>query len=87
VRAALFTPHFRKLDVLLLAALVLLPASLARAGFYVDDFEVDDAGSCNVESWISYASNKDFMAATSPSCVVQIGKSPVEIGAEYQRSR
>jgi hypothetical protein len=27
------------------------------------------------------------MAVTSPSCVVQIGKSPVELGAEYQRSR
>lgn len=66
---------------------MLLPATAAHAGFYVDDFEVDDVGTCNVESWISYASNKDFMAATSPSCVVQIGKSPVDIGTEYQRSR
>jgi hypothetical protein len=87
VRTALFRLHFRKFGILLLAALALVPATAAHAGFYVDDFEVDDPGSCSVESWTSFASNKDFMAVTSPSCVVQIGKSPVEIGAEYQRSR
>jgi hypothetical protein len=87
VRAAFFRPHSRYFGVLLLAALVLLPATAAHAGFYVDDFEVDDVGACAVESWTSFASNKDFMAVTSPSCVVQIGKSPVEIGAEFQRGR
>ena len=65
---------------------MILPVAAAHAGFYVDDFEVDEVGSCNFESWTSYASNKDFMATTSPSCVVQLG-APVEIGAEYQRSR
>ena len=72
--------------VLLLAGLALTPAATTHAAFYVDDYEVDEVGSCNVESWISFASNKDFMAVTSPSCVVKIGV-PVEIGAEYQRSR
>jgi hypothetical protein len=72
--------------VLLLAGLAQTPATITHAAFYVDDYEVDDVGSCNVESWISFASNKDFMAVTSPSCVVRIGV-PVEIGMEYQRSR
>jgi hypothetical protein len=87
VRAALYRLPFPNFQTFLLAALLLLPAVAARAGFYVDDFEVDEVGSCSVESWVSYASNKDFMAATSPSCVVQIGRSPVEIGTEVQRSR
>lgn len=87
MHAALRRSHIRNFGILLLASVVLLPAGAARAGFYVDDFEVDDPGSCSVESWASYASNKDFMAVTSPSCVVQLGTAPVEIGAEYQRGR
>jgi hypothetical protein len=72
--------------VLLLAGLGLLPPTTAHATFYVDDFEIDEVGSCSVESWLSFASNKDFMAVTSPSCVVKLGV-PVEIGMEFQRSR
>ena len=87
MRAALRRLPFLNFRIFLLLALGLLPEAAAEAAFYVDDFEVDEVGSCAVESWISYASNKDFMAVTSPSCVVQVGKSPVEIGAEYQRSR
>ena len=87
MRAAICRLCFQTFGVLLLAAFALLPATAAYAGFYVDDFEVGDVGSCSVESWVSFASNKDFMAATSPSCVVAIGKSPVELGVEYQRSR
>ncbi len=87
MRAALRRFPFLNFRILLLLALVLLPEAAAEAAFYVDDFEVDEPGACAVESWISYASNKDFMAVTSPSCVVQIGKSPVELGVEYQRSR
>jgi hypothetical protein len=88
VRAALFRSQSRYFAILLLTALALLSATAAHAGFYIDDFEVDDVavGACAVESWMSFASNKDFMAATSPSCVVQLG-APVEIGAEFQRSR
>ncbi len=72
--------------VLLLAGIALLPAATAYSAFYVDDADIDEVGSCSVESWISYASNKDFMAVTSPTCVVKIGV-PVEIGTEYHRSR
>lgn len=72
--------------VLLLSGIALALASPAFGDFFVDDYEVDEVGTCNVESWISFASNKDFMAVTSPTCVVKIGI-PVEIGAEYQRNR
>ena len=87
MRAALPKVPFLSFRIFMLAAVTLAPATAAYAGFYVDDFEVGEVGSCSVESWVSYASNKDFMAVTSPSCVVQVGKSPVELGAEVQRSR
>lgn len=77
---------FRYPRVLLLAGLALLPATATHGAFYVDDFEVGEVGSCNLDNWVSFASNKDFMAVTSPSCVVRLGV-PVEIGAEVQRSR
>lgn len=86
MRAAPLRPCFWTFSILLLASATLLPATAVQAGFYVDDFEVGEAGSCSVESSLSYASNKDFMAATSPSCVFQLG-APVEIGTEVQRSR
>lgn len=70
----------------LLAGLVLVPAPPVYAGFNVDDFEIDAVGTCNVESWISFASNKDFMAVTSPACVVRLGV-PIEIGSIIQRTR
>ncbi len=70
----------------LLAGLVLLPVAPAYAGFIVDDFEIDAVGTCNVESWISFASNKDFMAVTSPACVVRLGV-PIEVGSKIQRTR
>jgi hypothetical protein len=87
VRAAHFHSRFQFLTALLLASVTIVLADKAFAAFYVDDFEVDEVGSCAIDSWMSFASNKDFMAVTSPSCVVQVGKSPVELGVEYQRSR
>jgi hypothetical protein len=87
VRAALRRLPFPSFRIFLLLALALLPKGAAEAAFYVDDFEVDEAGTCAVDSWMSFAGNNDFMAVTSPSCVVQVGKSPVELGVEYQRSR
>ncbi len=86
MHAARTGTQFKYSCVLLLAGIALLPASTTYGAFYVDDYEVDEVGSCSVESWISFASNKDFMAATSPSCVVKIGV-PIEVGTEYQRSR
>ena len=81
-----FGAQYKRCCVLLLAGLGVLPATATHGAFYVDDFEIGDVGSCNVESWISFASNKDFMAVTSPSCVVRIGV-PIEIGTEVQRTR
>jgi len=81
-----FGTQYRCCCVLLRAGLALLPATQTHGAYYVDDYEVDDVGSCNLESWVAFASNKDFMAVTSPSCVVRIGV-PVEIGTEVQRGR
>jgi hypothetical protein len=79
-------PRSRYCYVLLLAGLALLPATATYGGFYVDDYEIGEVGSCNLDNFVSFASNHDFMAVTSPSCVVRIGV-PVEIGTEVQRSR
>jgi hypothetical protein len=81
-----FRPRSSYCYVLLLAGLALLPATTMYGGFYVDDYEIGDVGSCNLDNWVSFASNHDFMAGTSPSCVVRLGV-PVEIGTEVQRSR
>ena len=86
MRSAPFGTQYKRCCVLLLAGRALLPAAPAYAGFIVDDFEIDAVGACNVESWISFASNKDFMAVTSPACVVRLGV-PVEIGSKIQRTR
>ena len=73
---------------LLLGAGVLLPAQAHAAGgaFAVDDVEIGKPGDCKVESWASIASNHDFIAVTSPACVVKLGI-PVELGGQLQRSR
>lgn len=58
----------------------------AGGSFVVDDYAIDQVGECNVESWVSFARNKDFNAITSPACVVKLGI-PVEISADLQRQR
>lgn len=60
------------------------PAHAAGGAFVVDDVEIGAVGSCKVESWISFASNRDFIGVTSPACVVDLGR-PVEIAAQFQR--
>jgi hypothetical protein len=71
----------------LLAALLLpIEAKAAGGAFAVDDAEVDKPGSCKVESWVSFADNRDFAAVTAPACVANIGR-PVELGVQLQRSR
>lgn len=59
-------------------------AQAAGGAFAVDDVEVGAVGSCKVESWVSFASNRDFVGVTSPACVVNLGR-PVEIAAQFQR--
>jgi len=70
------------------AGALLLPAHANAAGgaYAVDDVEIGKPGDCKVESWVSFASNHDLNAVTSPACVVKLGI-PVELGAQLQRAR
>lgn len=65
-----------------------LSANALRAGgpYAVDDAAIGGVGECQVESWVSVASNGDFMGVTQPACVVNIGV-PVEITTAFQAVR
>jgi hypothetical protein len=64
-----------------------MPAALAAGGaFAVDDSEIGNPGDCEVDSWVSAASNHDFAAATNSFCVVKLGI-PVEFDGQIQRTR
>src|SRR4051812_2901198 len=73
---------------------ILSAASLAFAGqahaagtaYGVDTAEVSEAGNCKIESWLSWASNQDFIGVTNPSCVVDLSR-PVELSVQLQLSR
>jgi hypothetical protein len=56
-------------------------AFAARLGgaYYVDDAEIGKPGSCEIESWSSFAANGDRIAVFSPACVLNLGR-PVELG-------
>lgn len=70
-----------------LAALALSGQALAAgAAYVVDTAEVSEPGSCKVESWVSAASNHDFLVATSPACVVNAFR-PVELSTQFSRAR
>ena len=61
-----------------------MPAPLAIAAklggpYYVDDAEIGKPGSCEFESWGSFANNGDHILVFSPACVVNLGV-PVELG-------
>ena len=64
----------RRIEIAAVAAILAwLPAGQARAAngaYAVDAADIGDAGSCKVESWLSFASNTDFSAVANPSCVV-----------------
>src|SRR6185312_2849923 len=71
------------------AILTWLPAGAARAAngaYAVDAADIGEAGSCKVESWLSSASNTDFMAVANPSCVVNPFQ-PVELSMFTSRAR
>jgi hypothetical protein len=53
----------------------------ARLGgaYYVDDAEIGKSGSCEIESWSSFAANGDRISVFSPACVFNLGP-PVELG-------
>ena len=61
-------------------------ARAAGAAYQVDTAEVSAVGSCKVESWVSSASNRDFIAAVTPTCVANLFRA-VELSAQFNRSR
>jgi hypothetical protein len=77
-----------RLVVLALLALPWTAARLEAAGsaFSVDTAEVGAPGNCKVESWLSWADNRDFIAALTPACIVDLGH-PVDVSAQFSRSR
>lgn len=77
------------------SAYALLAACFAAAGFSqsaeaagtaynVDTSEVGDT--CRVESWTSFAANRDLLSAISGSCAFQFAM-PTEISTQFARSR
>ncbi len=58
----------------------------AGAAYSVDTAEVSSVGSCKVESWVSSASNHDFIAAVAPACVMNFYR-PVEVNVQFNRAR
>jgi hypothetical protein len=61
-------------------------ARAAGTAYGVDTADVSEVGNCKVESWLSWASNTDFIGVTNPSCVFDLTR-PVELSAQIQRSR
>lgn len=61
-------------------------AFAAGAAYQVDTAEISEPGSCKVESWASFANNRDFFAAVAPACVVNLYRA-VEVSAQFNRAR
>ena len=75
--------------VLALAMAAICSASQARAAgaaFAVETSEISETGSCKVEAWQSWASNRDSVSTVNPACVVDIFR-PVEVSALVVRTR
>jgi hypothetical protein len=74
--------------LVLVLPLLLLPAKAYAAGgaFAVDDVEIGKPGDCEVDSWVSAASNHNIIAVATPFCVVKAGI-PVELHGQLQRTR
>jgi hypothetical protein len=72
----------------LCVAIAVVPDRVFAAGaaYQVDTAEMSEPGSCKVESWASYANNKDFIAAVAPACVVNLYRA-VEVSAQFTRTR
>jgi len=68
--------------------IVALPSRAEAAGgaFAVDDAQIAAPNSCQVESWTSFARNKDFVGVSTPACTVDFIR-PVELSAQLQRLR
>jgi len=73
--------------VVSLAATAHSPGALAAgAAYQVDTVEISEPGACKVETWASFARNKDFVGAVSPACSVPFVR-PLELSAQFNRSR
>jgi hypothetical protein len=74
-------PNLLTFALVILFVLPGVQAFAARLGgaYYVDDAEIGKPGSCEVESWSSFARTGDRIAVLSPACVVNPG-SPIELG-------
>jgi hypothetical protein len=71
---------------ILFAALVVSGRADAGGAFAVEDAEVDKPGACKVESWASFADNRDRAGVVSFGCVVNLGR-PVELNPQFDRAR
>ena len=82
--------YLPKIGVLAAAAVAAVSLSgkahAAGAAYAVDTAEVSEPGSCKVESWASAASNHDFVAATTPTCVLGLFH-PIEFSSQFTRTR
>src|SRR5215510_12782362 len=69
-------------------AIMVGQAYAARLGgaYYVDDAEIGKVGSCEIESWGSFAASGDRITVFSPACVVKLGP-PVELGTNLVNLR
>src|SRR5262245_11431549 len=76
---------FALLVVLLAPAPQSIAARLGGA-YFVDDAEIGKLGSCETESWGSFAASGDRIAVFSPACVVNLG-GPVELGTNLVNFR
>jgi hypothetical protein len=82
----------RSAAIFLIAGIISVGPTLSRnaraagAAYQVDTSEVSEAGNCKVESWASWASNRDFFGAVAPSCAFDIGR-PLELSTQFSRFR
>jgi hypothetical protein len=76
---------FAAVIVLLLTVPEAIAAKLGGP-YYVDDAEIGKVGSCEIESWASFAANKDHIYVFSPACVLNLG-APVELGTNLVNLR
>lgn len=83
----------RRVIVAASAFVILLSFSMPQAeaaklggAYFVDDAEIGKVGSCEIESWGSFADNTDRIFVFSPACVFNLGR-PVELGANYVKMR
>jgi hypothetical protein len=74
--------------LILLLPVLLLPAKANAAGgaFAVDDVEIGKPGDCEVDSWVSTASNHNLITSANPKCVFKLGI-PVEFDGLIQHTR